>query len=339
MFQLVFQIATQSLAQSNLLAICVNEKKLKTTICACFCLGICLLLNFYFIFSFFVQKKFWLHLQTQGIKIPKVIKILLQFTGYDNELSLTLLNQNSIQSIESYVEKNKSEAIKLQIAKENEQFKLKPGQISVILGLAQKCSDYLKKKEELQHNISDSNTLGNTENKNEKSEDKPRDKLINELREKLRKYMLKCSFAVQFSTKNISEFEIKTNGTSCTYRCRVKCCFCEKKYVCNYKTYWEVSNIEAHLKIHMNEISKTQRAKKYTGLDTGTITNQTPSQTLDQTLTSDSTRTQHQVARLNSLVNRTTHNATLNEMMAFYTQVLTQVKKFRQNQVYNRSTN
>lgn len=65
--------------------------------------------------------------------------------------------------------------------------------------------------------------------------------------------MRRFQYMVQFSLNDISEFKKENENV---YRCRVNCKFCDKSFFAKYKSHWVVSNIEAHLKNHVNGASR-----------------------------------------------------------------------------------
>lgn len=262
-----------------------------------------------------------MHLEVQGIKVPKFIKKLLIFAGYDNELSLTLLNADSIGLIETFVENNKTLATKSNICNDGETFKLNPGQITAILGLAEKCKDFVKKKN-VQTNLGNSIQASTQLGTQEKTEDTVKSELI----QKVVNYLNNLQFSLQFTLTDITEFEEKSGA----YRCRMKCCFCEKKIVCNYKTYWIVSNLEAHLKLHLIEIKQRQITQKENSLPESsketssgieTSVNICASQVSNQDLNSvqinqpsASNPVLDQASNVLFIVNKTTDNSTMSEV-------------------------
>lgn len=65
--------------------------------------------------------------------------------------------------------------------------------------------------------------------------------------------MKRFDYDVEFSFSDISEFSKKNEK----YQCRVKCSFCSKKVICNYCSHWVVSNLEFHLKSHIQSNAKS----------------------------------------------------------------------------------
>lgn len=80
----------------------------------------------------------------------------------------------------------------------------------------------------------------------------------NELIQKLENYMQKSKFSVSVTLADITDYKIN-NGV---HTCRIKCPFCEKRYLVNYTTYWAASNTLAHLKNHLTEITSETIANK-----------------------------------------------------------------------------
>lgn len=178
-----------------------------------------------------------------GSDVPKDLKNILVFCGFDNELSLMTLNEEKVQELEDFVEKNReSAAIKKIRLVQNTEFKLNPGQKAVILSLPVKCRSFVEQRK--------TEPTKKFHKKTIKRSTKTELEIKNELIEKLKNYMRRWKFSVNITSADITEYKIN-NGVN---TCRIKCPFCEKRYLVNYTTHWVVSNTEAHIRNHITEI-------------------------------------------------------------------------------------
>lgn len=73
------------------------------------------------------------------------------------------------------------------------------------------------------------------------------------LLKKINTFLSKEGFTVNLDiSKDISDFDKSVTLRSCSFSCRVKCPYCDKRIKCKFENYWLVSNVEAHLKTHIN---------------------------------------------------------------------------------------
>lgn len=181
------------------------------------------------------------------------IRKILPACGFDTELSIISLKENDINTIEKIVNQKKTLLSKSVLYNENETFEFKPGHRSLILSLPKRFEAYLEFKKSNQQQANTQRLNKKPENINPKN--KSNDQLISELIEKLMKYMQKWHYSVVFTKNDVSNFNKDQN----VCKCKIKCPFCAKFYVCSYSKHWAVSNFEAHIKKHINDASGIQK--------------------------------------------------------------------------------
>lgn len=153
--------------------------------------------------------------------------------------------------MEEFIEKNREAAIANKIKLiENVKFILNPGSRAIILNLPKKLAGFIEKKQ-----IEQAAKKVKKQHKKPQKKDKTELELKNELINKLTSFMKRLNFAIILTTNDITDY-IKENEAS---KCRIKCPFCGKTVLCNNVSFWVVSNIEAHLKIHTKDIAKSQQ--------------------------------------------------------------------------------
>lgn len=146
------------------------------------------------------------------------------------------IKEKDIVEIEKTVNEDKYFVDGLQSYKSSEQFFLKPGHKSLIINLATTIENHLKLKKSFKPS------------KCVKS-----DELIKtEIVKNLSKYMSGLKCPTVFSLNDVTEFQKDDQF----YRCKIKCKFCLKTCTANYKSYWMLSNVKAHLKKHVTDASK-----------------------------------------------------------------------------------
>lgn len=181
-----------------------------------------------------------------GKNLPRGLDTIIYEAGYDAESALATIDSTAIKNIEEYINENKSilkDTVYEDIIVNNSVFKLKPGHKAIILNLPKALENYEEKKP--------TNLVQNTSKVNTE-EEKEGEVLKKNLVDKLNKFGKKYLFGFNnFSESSILEFR-KENGV---YKCRFECPFCEVKYTCTHKSFWLVSNFEAHLKKDFKVVS------------------------------------------------------------------------------------
>lgn len=139
--------------------------------------------------------------------MPNDIKIILYECGYNSLLSISVLKEQDLVQIETYLCSKREKLQLLKDYKFEEQFNLLPGHRTLIVGLASRVQEYLN------HVKEQSPTKQPRINQIITKSD---DELKIELTKKLTNFLKKLNYSIKFEIeKDISEF--KKEGNS--YRC------------------------------------------------------------------------------------------------------------------------
>lgn len=189
--------------------------------------------------------KLWSKLESfSGHKYPKEIKYILNICGFDSELSLKEIKEQTIESIEEIVNNNLSQNnSELIEALKDSSYEGKPlpfkfllGHKLLILSIPQNINSIAKNKNRKK--------FENTQKDSEKII-KP-DELKNLLLVRLADYARKQKLIFEIKEEHIKKF----SKIEKIVRCAVKCCYCDAERTCTFVTFWEISNITKHLKGH-----------------------------------------------------------------------------------------
>lgn len=183
-------------------------------------------------------------------------------TAFDSEAAILGINRDIILEIESFVNENKyilANTSYRNCIVENRNFKLKPGHKSVLLSLPGKLRDFNKKKESGKENVKKSKKPNNQLEENINFHNERVEVTENEEKSLKEKLLQKIqNFASKLSISNIAKFD-----ESCIQeyhrqiqkvKCKVQCPFCEISIGCEHSSYWRISNLERHLKKHINVV-------------------------------------------------------------------------------------
>lgn len=165
-------------------------------------------------------------------KFPNFVQNVLINCGFDCALSIKLINVDTINQLEEYINKNKY-LLKNTIYREDEEFKFSIGHKLLILSLPKYLEQFQKEKEvekniEISKENIDSNVLKNI--------------LL-----KLKNYATKFNYNFIVSEQYIERF----GKTEFGYKCHVKCSICNTLCSCLFKkNSWNISNFTNHVKLH-----------------------------------------------------------------------------------------
>lgn len=179
-----------------------------------------------------------------GQKFPSCLKVILTKSGYDNNYAFEAICEDNVVKIENFVNENKH-IVKKTVYEKSVPFKFLPGHRAIILDLPRKIAEFKNKQANKQ---TETSTVSSELNPDREEE------LKNLLINKLINYSKYVKFELKFNKTHLCEF--KKIGDK--VKCRVKCPICPKNYLCNYKTHWSVSNIEAHIREHSLKNSAQQ---------------------------------------------------------------------------------
>lgn len=128
------------------------------------------------------------------------------------------------------------------------EFKFLPGHKTLILNI----SDIIKAMDDCDNKI---RKVCSKEKALKKSLDDVQ--LKKQLITNLLKYSGKIGFQLPSETiteSNISNFERGAEGSNYVCKCRFICPFCPKVFPLAFKTFWQSSNVSAHLKSHISSV-------------------------------------------------------------------------------------
>lgn len=176
-----------------------------------------------------------------GSKIPAFIVNILIESGFESEIALRQLNEESVTEIEEFVNVKRDLLINTSYAELgiDEPFKFLIGHKKILLSIPNqiKISKSSKKKGE--------NTV-ETDSIEPVNVVKQTEKVVN----KLQNFIRTIGFDFNLNSQCIFDFEC-TENNEC--KCRFQCPLCSKRIPCLFKKYWMVSNVQAHLKKHKND--------------------------------------------------------------------------------------
>lgn len=207
-----------------------------------------------------IWKKF-LNFLTKSI--PKyIIEILIQ-SGYDNTISISDLQKEDIEIIENYVDRKlKHLIVNSKVYEADEKFVFLPGHEKLILALPKVLKTFENKKKRTNEIIGEEVTIFSEEE-------------LLDLKEKLlAKLNLRGkNFGLKLFTENeiVSTIDLylshsrslgnNKHSNKPSYKCSVKCPECEKITPCTYNGYWQIGNIEYHLKTHKKSATKSDSSE------------------------------------------------------------------------------
>lgn len=168
-----------------------------------------------------------------GRNLPRGLDKIIIESGFDCESILATIDQNSIKSIEDYVNENKN-ILEGTVYQNQLNFRLKPGHKSFILSLPKALLEHEKKSKK--------NRVCYSENTEKQ--------LKGSLLKKITNFAKKFSFTLDYNEQLIIDFQ-QTNES---VECRLECPICFTPIKCEKKKYWLISNLERHLKKHFEHV-------------------------------------------------------------------------------------
>lgn len=176
---------------------------------------------------------------------PTDIEKFLVSSGFDCESAILGINKEIIKEIELFVNDNKhllEHTSYETVLRNNTVFKFKPGHKSILLLLPKSLSEYNAKK-----NHKKDPTLFEKEEEDDETEKENFDEQLKEkLVQKLINFTRKHFFEIVLDKSLIRNYINENNKPICHFECPI--CNCPIK--CYYTRYWNVSNLEKHLKNH-----------------------------------------------------------------------------------------
>lgn len=213
-----------------------------------------------------MPKEFWncFQLFLGQSKLPFFFVEILKISVYDSPISIELLDREKLGEIEQFIDTNfgcANDLLKNTVYENKEVFRFLPGHITLLLGLktyAQKFIEtgFKKRKNSKQQDrefirdpsdeldaISEEVEIPSTDDLN-----KLKEALITKITNFCRKQNITVDKISNDCVKDDLQVIINTNGDQ-VFKC-IFVCHCEVKIPCIHNKYWQISNIERHLKIH-----------------------------------------------------------------------------------------
>lgn len=185
-----------------------------------------------------------------GSKIPEYIVNFLIDAGYDEEIALRGICAETITTIENHLNLEEKKFLLIGTVYERaEKVSLLPGHKSIILNIPSYIESFISNKR------NKSNVRIQKEQFESPAESEKSSEQLDELKEKCLKKLqnyAKCkSVDLNITEICFSNFECIAEDE---YKYRFDCPACSKSHLCQFKKYWRVSNIQAHLKTHASII-------------------------------------------------------------------------------------
>lgn len=195
-----------------------------------------------------------------------MICTILVAAGFDSPLAIADLDENDIKTIQSYVSNKAPHLLKgHNIYSESEPFEFLPGHVKVLHSLKKRATDFITQRKEPRLIPASEEIELLSDSEIDQAKKNLIDKLnlcINRIAKDTTNAAHDVSLAVFFKEANIigsidayiSNFSRVTHHTS-SYKCSVKCLFCEKITPCTLNKHWQTTNFENHLKTHRSLIA------------------------------------------------------------------------------------
>lgn len=200
-------------------------------------------------------------LESIGGRFPAKLDLVLKTAGYDSLFLISQINEDDIILIEEYASKHPTCLIGTDYCRtedditEEFELKLKPGHRKFLLKLATIADTILKSKSTQKNKFKNerNGTAGTHSQSYETSKPssstisiKAKRNLEKVLVNKVLRFCQLKSIYIMFDETCISKFKKINNKIKCSVICPI----CKSSLACVYTTYWNISNLQAHLKAH-----------------------------------------------------------------------------------------
>lgn len=189
---------------------------------------------------------------------------ILKCSGFSDEDALKLIDEKWCDKLEKYMNKHKTvfaDVINNTVYAKFDEFELLPGHRALLLNLPSKIAAIDSKKKEQTKKNSVTETVYFNEHGFEETGELIDDdsnvddnsdvyNLTHTLIEKVKNYWTKQKIGCDEIT---SELILDLKAVNGCHRCLFQCPYCSKKIPCTFKKYWEVGNLQSHLKLHVAE--------------------------------------------------------------------------------------
>lgn len=208
-----------------------------------------------------MPKDFWTNFQNflGEQRIPLFLVELLKKTGYDSALSIQGLNEKNILELEKYLNinlANFNNLFKNTAYESTETFNFLPGHQTLLSSLGGQVTIFLncgsfKRKTKLTSSLD--GELNPIQEEVDLLNDCEQDKLKEVLLSKVSKFNLKN----KITNENLNILNISTpldaiinSSGKIVYKAYFTCHLCKVRIPCIYNSYWQISNLEKHIKSH-----------------------------------------------------------------------------------------
>lgn len=179
-------------------------------------------------------------------KFPSDIEKILIASGYDSPSIVSVITESTISAIEEHINNdfNILQGTSYDSTKENFIFKLKPGHKEFILNLPKilKQSDEKKQKSVTKEKKNEENSL----------ESLNVDSLKEILVKKVANFLKRQSYETILNITDVGDFHYSGNKI----KTKIVCPFCESNIIVDYRSYWNISNLQKHFKIHFKNTAQ-----------------------------------------------------------------------------------
>lgn len=177
---------------------------------------------------------------------PKDLEIILSSCSFDSDSSILGINNEVIKNTESYINDNKYilENTSYKDISSSKEFRFKPGHKSILLLLPKALSEYKENAKQKKKNSTQQDNIEVVEVEAEVEVEQLKEKLL----QKLFDFANKNLFEIIFEKSSIRNY-IHSNKPHCKFSCPL----CSRSYKCYHTSYWNISNLEKHLKSHFEQ--------------------------------------------------------------------------------------
>lgn len=180
-------------------------------------------------------------------KFPRDIEKILIATGYESSSVISIITESTINVIEEHVNSdlNILEHTSYDSTRNGFVFKLKPGHKEFILNLP-KLLIQAKETKQKSKNKEKENDQNLNQNKLKSLDPETlKEKLVHRVTD----FFARNLYTVNLDTTSVHEFQYSENKIKTKFVCP----FCSAKRAVDYTSYWNISNLQKHLKDHFNE--------------------------------------------------------------------------------------
>lgn len=178
---------------------------------------------------------------------PRDIEKILIATGFESKSLISLITESTINIIEEHINSDLSilEETSYDSSKSGFVFKLKPGHKEFILNLLKLLNQSKENKQKSKNKEND----GKKENEQNKLKLLDAATLKGKMVQRVTDFFERNSYTVNFDTTCIDELKYFENKI----KTKLACPFCSAKRAVDYTSYWNISNLQKHFKVHFDQ--------------------------------------------------------------------------------------